>query len=81
MLSGAALFQRLRPTQSTGRNMVRQSRVRLMKDEIVDGIDELVGLVGAYTDWTPLDNRRRGLFPEDMISAIPGSSRTSSCAR
>jgi homospermidine synthase len=124
-----------------GRNMVRQSRVRLMNDEIVDGIDELGvllyghrrnafwygsqlsihqaravapyqnatglqvtsavvagmiwamenprrgvvdadeldhdrilsiqdpylgGLVGAYTDWTPLDNRRQCLFPEDI---------------
>jgi homospermidine synthase len=37
-----------------------------MKDEFVDGIDELGGLVGAYTDWTPLDNRRRRLFPEDV---------------
>jgi homospermidine synthase len=26
----------------------------------------LGGLVGAYTDWTPLDNRRQGLFPEDI---------------
>ncbi len=124
-----------------GRNMRRQSRVRLMNDEIVDGMDELgvllyghsknalwygsqltihqaravapyqnatglqvtsavvagmiwaienprrgvvdadeldhdrilsiqhpyLGrLVGAYTDWTPLDNRGQGLFPEDI---------------
>jgi homospermidine synthase len=124
-----------------GRNMRRQSRSRLMNDEIVDGMDELgvllyghaknaywygsqltidqaraiapyqnatglqvtsavvagmiwaienprrgvvdadeldhdrilsiqgpyLGkLVGAYTDWTPLDNRRQGLFPEDI---------------
>jgi len=129
-----------------GRNMVRQSRVRLMNDEIVDGIDELGvllyghsknafwygsqlsihqaravapyqnatglqvtsavvagmiwaienprrgvldadeldhdrilsiqdpylgGLVGAYTDWTPLDNRRQGLFPEDIDLSDP----------
>lgn len=124
-----------------GRNMRPQSRVRLMNDEIVDGMDELgvllyghaknafwygsqltihqaravapyqnaTGLqvssavvagmiwaienprrgvldadeidhdrilsiqdpylgkmVGAYTDWTPLDNRGQGLFPEDV---------------
>lgn len=124
-----------------GRNMRRQSRTRLMNDEIVDGMDELgvllyghaknafwygsqltidqaraiapyqnatglqvtsavvagmiwaienprrgvvdadeldhdrilsiqapyLGkLVGAYTDWTPLDNRGQGLFPEDI---------------
>ena len=129
-----------------GRNMVRQSRVRLMNDEIVDGIDELGvllyghpknafwygsqlsihqaravapyqnatglqvtsavvagmiwaienprrgvldadeldhdrilsiqdpylgGLVGAYTDWTPLDNRRQRFFPEDIDLADP----------
>jgi len=124
-----------------GRNLRRQSRIRLMNDEIVDGMDELgvllyghaknafwygsqltihqaravapyqnatglqvssavvagiiwaienprrgvvdsdeldydrilsiqepyLGkLVGAYTDWTPLDNRGQGLFPEDI---------------
>ena len=124
-----------------GRNMRRQSSVRLMNDEIVDGMDELgvllyghpknafwygsqlsihqaravapyqnatglqvtsavragmiwaienprrgvidadeldhdrilsiqepyLGtLIGAYTDWTPLDNRGQGLFPEDI---------------
>jgi homospermidine synthase len=124
-----------------GRNMRRQSRARLMNDEIVDGMDELgvllygharnafwygsqltidqaraiapyqnatglqvssavvagmiwaienprrgvvdadeldhdrilsiqapyLGkLVGAYTEWTPLDNRGQGLFPEDI---------------
>jgi len=129
-----------------GRNMRRQSRVRLMNDEIVDGMDELgvllyghaknafwygsqlsihqaravapyqnatglqvtsavvagmiwaienprrgvvdadeldhdrilsiqdpyLGkLVGAYTDWTPLDNRVQGLFPEDIDREDP----------
>ena len=138
-----------------GRNMRRQSRVRLMNDEIVDGMDELgvllygharnafwygsqltihqaravapyqnatglqvssavvagmiwaienprrgvvdadeldhdrilsiqdpyLGkLVGAYTDWTPLDNRGRAFSRRTSIATIPGSSRTSSCA-
>ena len=36
-------------------------------------------LVGAYTEWTPLDNRAWHLFPEDIDRTIPGSSRTSSC--
>lgn len=129
-----------------GRNLRRQSRSRLMNDEIVDGMDELgvllyghaknafwygsqltihqaravapyqnatglqvssavvagmiwaienprrgvvdadeldhdrilsiqdpyLGkLVGAYTDWTPLDNRGTGLFPEDLAFDDP----------
>lgn len=28
-------------------------------------------LVGAYTDWTPLDNRTQGLYPEDLDFESP----------
>ena len=36
-------------------------------DRILSIQDPYLGkLVGAYTDWTPLDNRGQGLFPEDI---------------
>ena len=36
-------------------------------DRILSIQDPYLGkLLGAYTDWTPLDNRVQGLFPEDI---------------
>jgi homospermidine synthase len=41
-------------------------------DRILSIQDPYLGkLVGAYTDWTPLDNRTSGLFPEDIALDDP----------
>jgi len=56
-----------------GNNWQLQERQRVLKDEILTGVDELLALCrpylgelsGVYSDWTPLAHRA-WLFEEDV---------------